>query len=103
MSPLMANSKDRHARSQGQIFLKNWSNVKVKRLCTNRKILHIHVKYQSFRTHCLKVISNCKVSDRFTEKQNDKKRNDKITDTCEYKFLFKKNKLTFQKFFFMKV
>ena len=41
------------------IFFLNWSNDKVKRLSTNKK--DIHVKYQTSRTHCSKVISKVKV------------------------------------------
>ena len=43
----------------------------VNRLCTDRKILYVHVKNQIFSTQCLKVSCKVKVSDRFTECQND--------------------------------
>ena len=33
---------------------------------------NINVKYQSSSTHCLKVINYLKVSDRFTQQQNDR-------------------------------
>ena len=38
---------------------------------------NIHVKYQSFCTRCLKVISKVKVSERMTEWQNENDRQDK--------------------------
>ena len=43
---------------------------KVNRLSTNRTILY--VKYQCHNSHCSKVVSKVKVSDRFTEWQNDR-------------------------------
>ena len=33
---------------------------------------NIHVKYQSTSTHCLNVISKVNVSDRMTERRNDR-------------------------------
>ena len=58
-------------------FSKKGSNSKVK--VTVSKILvpteiNTHVKYQSYSTHCSKVISKVKVSERRTEWQNDSDR-----------------------------
>ena len=49
--------------------------------CVTRNI----VKYQSSSTHCLKNISKVKVSDRMTEKRNDRQ--------CKYRFRFYTKKL----------
>ena len=48
-------------------FFLNWSNDKVKRLSTNKK--DIHVKYQTSRTHCSKVISKVKVFKKWVKLQ----------------------------------
>ena len=84
---------------QCQFFL-NYSIVKVKRLCTNRKIYMYHKKYQSSSTHCSKVISKVYVNTVLQNNRLTEKRNDRMTDICNYRFQFctKKNKLIIQKF-----
>ena len=65
------------------IFVKHLSIAKVKRLCTDRKIFHVHVKYQRSSTYCLKVSGkvNAWHINRMTERWNDR-----MTDSCKYIF-----------------
>ena len=51
---------------------------------------NIHAKYQSSSTHCLNVIRKVKVLVRMTER-----RNDRMTDSFKYRFLFYTKILSF--------
>ena len=57
-------------------FFKNLSKICQKVMYQQKDLTcvtrNIHVKYQSSSTHCLKDISKVKVSDRLTERRNDR-------------------------------